>query len=64
MSINASKRAHWQREAKQTLAASANDTVVLRHAATLFEEDMFILVDDFKSFFNQVVVKQLLMDAS
>jgi hypothetical protein len=48
-SINtASKRAYWPRETKPTLAELANNIAVLRGAATLFGEDEFILVDDFK----------------
>jgi hypothetical protein len=54
LSINAaSKLAFWPKEVKPMLAELASDMVILRHAATLFGDDTYILVDDFKSLFNQ-----------
>jgi hypothetical protein len=49
----ASKRAYWLSETKPTLAESANDIAVLCHAATLFGENTFILVDNFKKTVNR-----------
>jgi hypothetical protein len=54
LSINAaSKLAFWPKEVNPTLAELSSDMAILRHAATLFGDDTYILVDDFKSFFNQ-----------
>jgi hypothetical protein len=54
LSINAaSKLASWSKEVKPTLAELASDMAILLHAATLFGDDTYILVDDFKIFFNQ-----------
>jgi hypothetical protein len=45
--------AFWPKEVKPTLAELASDVATLCHAATLFGDDTYILVEDFKSFFRQ-----------
>ena len=54
MSLNAASRlSFWPKEVKPTLADAANDLAVLRHIALELNDDVYILADDYKSFFNQ-----------
>jgi hypothetical protein len=54
ISLNtASRAATWPKEVKPTLADAAQDLAVLRHIADRLGEEVYVLADDYKSFFNQ-----------
>ena len=44
----------WVPEVKPTLKEQANDLAVLRYAADLWEEDLVLISDDIKFYFNQL----------
>jgi len=49
----AARNNKWVKEVKPDNAQLANDVAVLRYAADLFEEDLFLFSEDFTSWFNQ-----------
>ena len=54
ISLNdASRSATWPKEIKPTLAEAAHDLAVLRHIANVLGEEVYVLADDYKAFFNQ-----------
>ena len=54
ISLNdALRSATWPKEIKPTLAEAAHDLAVLQHIANVLGEEVYVLADDYKAFFNQ-----------